>query len=426
MRLSLNTQILIGAIAGVVGGLALGQLDGDSALRAQALYLAGLIGAVFIALLKMVLVPLVFASIVVGVAQLRQHGNIQRVWRITVGFYLFTSLIAVVLGVSAANLFRPGEGLQVDMFADALAGFQAKQMPFPDFVQQFLTGLFRNPFSALANGDIVALVVFALILGAALVKAGERYTVISRAMEEALDLSLLIVNAIMKLAPWGIAALLAKLIATQDVALLETMARFVAVVLGTTLFHGLVVLPGLLWLIARVSPLALWRGGRESFLTALATSSSSATMPITMRITRDHFGVRPATAGFVIPVGTTMNMDGTALYEAAAALFIASLVGIDLSLGQQMLVCGMSMLAAMGAPGIPSAGMVTMVMVLQSVGLPAEAIAILLPIDRLLDAVRTVVNVEGDIIGSIVVDHLAGDDSALNDAQAQANLEARI
>lgn len=424
MRLSLNTQILIGAVAGVAGGFALGQLAAGSELRAQSLYMLGLVGAVFIALLKMVLVPLVFSSIVVGVAQLRQHGNIRRVWRVTLAFYLFTSLIAVLLGVGSANLFRPGEGLHVDMFADALAGFQAKQMPFPEFVQQFLTGLFRNPFSALANGDIVALVVFALILGAALVKAGERYTLISRAMEEVLDLSLLIVNAIMKLAPWGIAALLAKLIATQDVALLETMARFVVVVLGTTLFHGVVVLPGLLWLITRVSPLALWRGGRESFLTALATSSSSATMPITLRITTENFGVRPATVGFVVPVGTTMNMDGTALYEAAAALFIASLVGIDLSLGQQMLVCIMSMLAAVGAPGIPSAGMVTMVMVLQSVGLPAEAIAILLPIDRLLDAVRTVVNVEGDIVGSIVVDHLAGRDAPAASTHAQANLEA--
>ncbi len=406
MRLSGNSQILIGALAGLALGMFLGAQPADAGLRVQGLYLAGLIGSVFIALLKMVLVPLVFSSIVVGVAQLRQHGSIRRVWVTTLLFYLLTVTLAVLLGLGAAHLFDPAAGLHLDMFADALAGFQAKQLPFPEFVQQFLTGLFRNPFSALANGDIVALVVFALILGIALVQAGERYPVINRGMEEMQDLSLRVVGAIMRLAPWGIAALLARLIATQDMALLETMARFIAVVLGTTLFHGVVVLPGLLWLITRVSPLALWRGGRESFITALATSSSSATMPVTMRVTQTNFGVRPATVGFVVPVGTTMNMDGTALYEAAAALFIASLAGIELSLGQQVVVCVMSMLAAVGAPGIPSAGMVTMVMVLQSVGLPAEAIAILLPIDRILDSLRTVVNVEGDIVGSIVVDHL--------------------
>lgn len=420
MKLSMNTQILIGAMAGFGLGMALGSLPADAPTRTGTLYIAGLVGAVFIALLKMVLVPLVFSSIVVGVTQLRAQRNIRRVWVTTLAFYLFTLVIAVVLGLTAANVFRPGEGMHVGMFADALAGFQARQLPFGEFIQQFLTGLFRNPFQALANNEIVALVVFALILGAALVQGGDRYPVICRGMEEMQALSLTVVNAIMKLAPWGVAALLAKLVATQDLALLQTMARFVVVVLGTTLFHGVVVLPGLLWLITRVSPLALWRGGRESFLTALATSSSSATMPITLRITQQNFGVRPATAGFVVPVGTTMNMDGTALYEAAAALFIAHLVGIELSMGQQIIVCAMSMLAAVGAPGIPSAGMVTMVMVLQSVGLPAEAIAILLPIDRLLDAVRTVVNVEGDIVGSIVVDHLAGGDGP----QDQANLDA--
>lgn len=409
MRMSINVQILVGAVAGVALGVLLGALPADDTLRVQGLYVASLIGGLFIALLKMVLVPLVFASIVVGIAGLRKQQNMQRVWVTTLLFYLFTLVIAVVLGLLAANVFRPGADMQIEMFADAMAAFEAKRLPFPEFLTQFVTGLFQNPFASLAQGAIVPLVVFALILGVALVQGGERYATINRLMEEMLDLSLKVVGWVMVLAPYGVAALLARLIATQDVALLGTMLTFVLVVLGTTLFHGVVVLPGLLWLIARVSPLALWRGGRESLITAFATSSSAATMPITMRVTQENFGVRPATVGFVVPVGTTMNMDGTALYEAAAALFIANLVGIELSLGQQIVVCLMSMLAAVGAPGIPSAGMVTMAMVLQSVGLPVEAIAILLPIDRLLDAVRTTVNVEGDIVGSIVVDHLTRD-----------------
>jgi len=171
------------------------------------------------------------------------------------------------------------------------------------------------------------------------------------------------------------------------------------------LLHGIVVLPLLLFLLTGKRPWWFLRQAKEALLTAFATSSSNATMPVTMRCATQNMQVKPEIAGFVVPLGATVNMDGTALYEAAAALFVAQLAGIELSLGQQLVVCFTTMIAAMGAPGIPSAGMVTMVMVLQSVGLPAEAIAILLPIDRLLDTVRTAVNVEGDMIGSLVVQH---------------------
>jgi Na+/H+-dicarboxylate symporter len=224
--------------------------------------------------------------------------------------------------------------------------------------------------------------------------------------EELLAIIMLIVNWIMKVAPIGIFALLTKLIATQNIALLSTLAKFIVVVIGTTLFHGFVVLPLILFAITRISPLFFFKGARESLITAFATSSSSATLPVTLRCAETHLKVDKNIAGFVVSLGATVNMDGTALYEAAAALFIANLTGIELNLLQQTIVCITAMLAAIGAPGIPSAGMVTMVMVLQSVGLPAEAIAILLPIDRLLDAVRTVVNVEGDMIGSLVVQKL--------------------
>jgi Na+/H+-dicarboxylate symporter len=154
------------------------------------------------------------------------------------------------------------------------------------------------------------------------------------------------------------------------------------------------------------SPLWFWNGAKEALITAFATSSSSATLPVSMRCITQHLHVKPEIAGFVLPLGTTVNMDGTALYEAAAALFIANLAGIELNLVQQLIVFFTAMIGAIGAPGIPSAGMVTMVMVLQSVGLPAEAIAILLPIDRLLDTIRTAVNVEGDMVGSLVVQKL--------------------
>ena len=216
-----------------------------------------------------------------------------------------------------------------------------------------------------------------------------------------------IVGWIMRLAPLGILALLIRLVAEQDVALLSAVGGFIVLVFGTTLFHGAVVLPLILYLTTGRSPLWFWRGARDAVITAFATSSSSATLPVSIRCAEENLKVDKRYAGFVLPLGATMNMDGTALYEAAAALFVANLVGVELSLGQQAVVFFTAMIASTGAPGIPSAGMVTMVMVLQAVGLPAEAIAILLPIDRLLDTVRTAVNVQGDITGSVVVQRFA-------------------
>jgi Na+/H+-dicarboxylate symporter len=222
-------------------------------------------------------------------------------------------------------------------------------------------------------------------------------------MKEFLELILMLVGWIMRLAPLGIMALLLQLIVAQDITLLTTLIKFIVIVIGATLFHGLVILPLALYLTTGMTPLRFWKGAREALITAFATSSSAATMPVTLRCVEQHLHVEPDVAGFVVPLGTTINMDGTALYEAVAALFIANLVGVELDLTQQLIVFLTAMLAAIGAPGIPSAGMVTMVMVLQSVGLPVEAIAILLPIDRLLDTFRTMVNVEGDMIGSLVV-----------------------
>lgn len=403
---SLNTQILLGAVGGVAAGLALSTLGKEASVTQNSLYVAGLVGTLFIDLLKMVLIPLVFTSIAVGVANLRAHRQMHRVWIATLGFFVLSMALAIMIGLGAANLFRPGEGLHLDMFRDAMQGFEAKQLPLPEFFAQFLHGLFMNPVTALAQGNVLAVVVFSLILGIALVIGGERYRNILQLLQELLELSLMLVNWIMRLAPFGIMALLIKLVATQDAALLTTLAKFIAVVIGSTLLHGLVVLPLLLYLIVRITPLHFWRGAREALVTAFATSSSSATLPVSLRCVEQHLHVKRDIAGFVIPLGATINMDGTALYEAAAALFIANLVGIELNGIQQLIVFLTAMIAAMGAPGIPSAGMVTMVMVLQSVGLPAEAIAILLPIDRLLDAFRTAVNVEGDMVGSLVVQKL--------------------
>ena len=404
MTMNLNTQILIAAILGVAFGFLLNQFP-QTAFFDHSIYGLSILSSIFIGLLKMLLVPLIFSSIVVGVSNLQSGGQLSRTWKITLLCCVTTTTLALILGIGAAHLFGVGQGVDIAMFQDAMNEHQTPDTLTPSaFFTNFIQNTLINPFKAFSDGNVLAVVVFALMLGVALVKGGERFNSIKKLSTQFFEVMMMLVGWVMKLAPIGIFALLAKLVSTEDISILSRLAEFAAVVTGTTIFHGAVVLPLLLWIFGKMNPITFFKGTRTALITAFATSSSSATMPLSMKAAQENLGVRPQVAGFVIPLGTQLNMDGTALYEAAAALFIANLMGLDLSLGQQLIVCLTAMIASLGAPGIPSAGMVTMIMVLQSVGLPAEAIAILLPIDRLLDTVRTVVNVQGDMMISVVVD----------------------
>ena len=403
--MSLNTQILVAAILGLIFGYIL-NIFPDSAFFSASIYGIGIASSIFIGLLKMLLIPLIFSSIVVGVSNLQAGGQFGRVWKITVLCCITTTTLALALGLACAHLFEVGKGVDIAMFQDAMTQHQSPDTLTPSsFITNFIQNTLINPFRAFSEGNVLAVVLFALFIGIALVKGGERFKGVRSLSQQFFDIMMMMIGWVMKLAPLGIFALLAKLVATEDISVLSRLAEFAVVVTGTTIFHGAVVLPLLLWIFGKMDPITFFKGTKTALITAFATSSSSATMPLSLKCAQENLGVRPQTAGFVIPIGTQLNMDGTALYEAAAALFIANLMGLDLSLGQQLIVCLTAMIASLGAPGIPSAGMVTMIMVLQSVGLPAEAIAILLPIDRLLDTVRTVVNVQGDMMISVVVDH---------------------
>ena len=402
--MSLNSQILIAAIVGVIFGFILNLFPNTQFFDAS-IYGLSIVSSVFIGLLKMLLIPLIFSSIVVGVSNLQATGQLSRTWKITLMCCVTTTTLALILGLACAHLFNVGKGVDIVMFQDAMNSHQTPDTLTPtSFFTNFIQNTLINPFKAFAEGNVLAVVVFGLFVGVALVRGGENFRTVRKLSHQFFDIMMLMIGWVMKLAPFGILALLAKLIATEDITVLSRLAEFAAVVTGTTIFHGVVVLPLLLWIFGKMNPLTFFKGTRAALITAFATSSSSATMPLSMKCAQENLGVRPQTAGFVIPLGTQLNMDGTALYEAAAALFIANLMGLDLTISQQLIVCATAMIASLGAPGIPSAGMVTMIMVLQSVGLPAEAIAILLPIDRLLDTVRTVVNVQGDMMISVVVD----------------------
>ena len=407
---SLNTQILCAAVLGIVFGWWINTL-GTHSFAQGSLYILGLMSSLFIGLLKMLLIPLIFSSIVVGVANLQAIGSFGRACKITVLCFFTTTSIALCLGLLCAHLFQPGVGLDINLFKDAMANQSTPDHLSPAaFFTNFLQNTLINPVKAMSEGNVLCVVIFALMLGAVIVSGRGKFAVVESFFQQFFAMMMRLVHAVMYLAPFGIFALLAKLMATEDFAVLGSLAKFAAVVTGTTIFHGLLVLPLLLWIFGKISPLRFFTVARPALITAFATSSSSATMPLSMQCAQ-QMGVRPQIVGFVVPLGAQLNMDGTALYEAAAALFIANLMGLDLSLSQQFIVCLTAMLASLGAPGIPSAGMVTMIMVLQSVGLPAEAIAILLPIDRLLDTVRTVVNVQGDMMISAVVDRFTPDDT---------------
>ena len=438
MNLTLNRQIFWGLTIGIAGGIILNLTGTNSPVAGGILYASEIIGGIFIDLLKMILIPLIFTSITVGISNLKAHAQMNRIWKITLIYFLTTTALASLLGLISVNIFKPGMGLKTILFQESLSQFKYENVTLSQFSKMFFSDLFMNPVKAMAEGKVLPTVFFAIFLGIALIISAERGKNLQRLLNEIFETIMLIVGWIMHLAPLGIMALLLKLMATQDSSLLsalltfakkanawrssismvaivafvrfflqKSISRFILVVIGTTLFHGLITLPLILYIFTKMTPMTFFKGAKEALITAFSTSSSSATLPVTMQCVEKNLNVKNEIAGFVLPLGATVNMDGTALYEAVAAIFVANLTGIHLNIIQQIIVFMTAILASVGAPGIPSAGMVTMIMVLQAVGLPAQAIAILIPIDRFLDTIRTAVNVQGDMIGSVIIEKLS-------------------
>jgi Na+/H+-dicarboxylate symporter len=410
MKISLNTQIFLGALLGVAFGVILGHSGLSSRTSSAPLLAFDLLGKCFIDLLKMILVPVIFTSITAGIANLKNSPQAKRIWPTLIGYSLTTTALAAITGLTAMNFIKPGVGLDVHLFKDDMGSFQAHALNAADLTRNFIDSVFTNPLAAMSQSNVLGVVVFAAFFGIALVVLGDKGQTIFRMINELFEVVMTIVGWIMLLAPLGIMGLLAKLVAGQNTQMLYVLSKYILVVAGSTLFHGLVTLPLILWLLTRISPWKFFLAMKEAFIMAFSTSSSTATLPVSLRCITENLGINKHTARFVLPVGATLNMDGTAMYEAMAALFVANLCGIHLTLLSQIVVALTAMTASIGAPGIPSAGMVTMIMVLQSVGLPLQAVAILVAIDRPLDTIRTVVNVEGDCIGACVVQKIASTD----------------
>ena len=359
-------------------------------------------GVLFKQLLLVIIHPLVLASMVVGIVNL---GDIRKVGGLAVkglGYFTMTTCIAVVLGIVLVNVFQPGAG--VDLSLGGETPDTLVERGFGDFFLEMMKNTFKNPFASLANGDVLAILAFGIGLGAVLSTMGEHgkpLVDVFRALNGAM---MRLTDWVMWLAPLGVFGLLTKVVAEQGFDAITALGSYVFVVVTGLVVHGALILPAIGWGLGGVPPWKFFAGIKNALAVSFSTASSAATLPVTMDCCENNLGVKPRVAGFVLPLGATVNMDGTALYEAVAAMFIAQVYGIELGLGQQVLVFITATTAAVGAAGIPGAGLITMTLVLTAVGLPIEGIGLILAVDRMLDMVRTTVNVAGDATGAVVLD----------------------
>jgi len=414
--------------AAIIGGIVLGAALGLAAQQAGPGGLQNfvnnisILGDVFLAALKMVVVPLVLFSVTAGVANLGGGNEVGRRLFKTLGFFLITSFLAVLVGMVYTNVIAPGRGkdtsaIMAQIPAAAMESARNQQgkiaLEAPEDLQSFIRvqvgNLLMNPFKSLAEMNLIGVVFFSLVLGFAIMLCGERGEAARRffsAMNEAL---MKMVGGVIWLAPLGIFALTSKLLMNLGPDVIRPLSLyFLTVVLGLGT-HLFVVYPLILLTLCKFSPLRFFNGMKEAILFAISTSSSSATLPVTMRCVEDNLGVDAKSANFVLPMGSTVNMDGTALYEAAAVMFIAQMLGMPLDITQQFIVFFTATLAAIGAAGIPQAGLVTMVVVFNALKIPLEFMALIIVVDRPLDHMRTVVNICGDAVGAIFLSHSEGE-----------------
>lgn len=394
-----SNWILVGIVAGIVLAFVSVELFGARMLA------VAWMGDLFLRALKMIIVPLIMASMIVGITGLGDVRRLGKVGGLTVLYYSVTTGLAVGLGILMVNLMRPGVGIDLGAAVrpDVVAG--KEDLGFADIVLSFVSD---NVFKAMAEMDILPVIVFSLVLGAVLTtigRAGEPVIAFFFGLNEAI---MKIVHLIMLFAPLGVFGLVAsRFAAAGDLGtLIGGLGRYMATVIAGLGIHGLIVLPLILWIFGRRNPYRYLVNMGTPLLTAFSTASSSATLPLTLEATEEKNKVSRQAAYFVLPLGATINMDGTALYESVAAIFIAQALGIELSATQQVMIFLTATLAAIGAAGIPQAGLVTMVIVLRAVGLPLEGIGLILAVDWLLDRFRTTVNVWGDSVGAGVIDRL--------------------
>lgn len=421
--MNLTKRILIAMLLAVVLGSITQVLLADETLNDSVRYLLDdllanglffVIGKIFVASLKVLVVPLVFVSLVCGVCHLKDQSSLGKLSLKTIGLYILTTGMAISLALFLATLFEPGAGVSLETEANYKA-------PAETSLKQVLINIFpTNPIAAMAEGKMLQVIVFAVLIGLAIGRAGEVGDRIGAAFNDWNEVLMKLVTLLMSLAPYGVFALLFGLFAKQGLGTVGDLAVYMLTVVGALAVHAFVVYPLILKTLTGLSPMMFMRKMRNTQLFAFSTASSNATLPITLRTVEQRLGVENRVASFAVPLGATINMDGTAIMQGVATVFIAQAFGLDLALTDYLLVIVTAMLASIGTAGVPGVGLVTLAMVLQQVGLPIEGIALIIGVDRILDMIRTAVNVTGDAMVSTAVAHSQGalDTSVFDDATA--------
>ena len=407
LRLPLYTKILIGLLSGVIVGILANQLGfSDFVFN----YIKP-IGSVFIKLISMVVVPLVFASLLVGTAGLNDIRKMGRIGAKTVAYYLCTTAIAITIGLLMANTFRPGTGLsqqaqkKLIQSGTQAVGTQIETPPEKPTVTDILLNIIpTNPVKAFVQGRMLQIIFLALMTGICLSLIGpKRSQPVIDFFESVNNVVIQMVHIIMKIAPYGVFALISAVIADLGLAMLFILLKYAIVVIAGLFLHVVVIYSLAIKLLGKQKIATFFKGIRPAQLIAFSTGSSSVTLPVTMECTEKNLGVSKEICSFALPLGATINMDGTALYQGVSAVFIAQVYGMGLTMGQQLAVVLTATLASIGTAGTPAAGVITLAIVLRSIGVPLEGIAIILGVERLLDMCRTVVNVTGDAACAVVV-----------------------
>ena len=395
----LSNHILIGLVAGLIAGVTLNLTVADVPwVRSFVIDgVLNVVGEVFVRFLSMLVVPLVFVSLITGVSSLSDPKKLGRVGGKAVGLYMLTTGIAVSLALVAAIVIQPGVGANPTEVVEREISAQ------PSFGQVLIDMVPRNPVQAMAEGDMLPIIIFAVLLGLSIAISGAAGERISRFFADFNEIIMKLVGFVMLLAPYGVFALICVLGATTGWNTFVGVLKYVVLVLVVLVLHATVSYSLLLKLLAGLNPLIFFRKMRAVLAFAFSTASSGATIPVTLRTVEKRLGANNRVASFTVPLGATINMDGTAIMQGIATGFIAQYFGVDLTVGQYLMVVLMVIMASVGAAGVPGVGLVLLAGVLASVGLPAEGIALILGVDRLLDMTRTAVNVAGDATVTCIV-----------------------
>ena len=404
--MTLTTRILLAMALAIVLGtitfnlLAMPDLNDSVRYVLDDLLASGLfalIGKIFVSSLKVLVVPLVFVSLVCGVCHLSDQSSLGRMSLKTVFLYLVTTAIAISAAMTLANIVNPGVGIDMSVEAE----FKAPEaVPLIDVLANIFP---TNPFQAMAEGNMLQVIVFAILVGLAIGRSGVPGERIGKQFSDWHEILMTLVTMLMNLAPYGVFALLFSLFASKGLGPVQELLAYMFTVVAVLLVHGIVVYSAMLRMFAGVSPVTFLKKMWPVQIFAFSTASSSATLPVTIKNAEQNLGVGTRAASFVLPLGATINMDGTAIMQGVATVFIAQAFGLDLSMGDYLLVIATATLASIGTAGVPGVGLITLSMVLQQVGLPVEGIALIIGVDRLLDMLRTAVNVTGDTMVSVVI-----------------------